>query len=190
MRTVFMVEGSIDSARIDRELAVLEQELGARLETDGIPATNVVVTAGLDCRYVGQGYELRVPLPSGRFSETALAEFHRLHDLEYGHAFQDPIEIVNLRVSAVGSRAKVGRLPLPSGSLEEALVGEGSGVFRENGSLGSLSTRYYERWRLPQDVTLSGPAVIFQRDTTVLVPPRWAARAEASGNLVLAHAAP
>jgi N-methylhydantoinase A len=190
MRTVFMVEGSIDSARIDRELAELEQELRARLEADGIPAANVAVAAGLDCRYVGQGYELRVPLASGRFSETALAEFHRLHELEYGHAFQDPIEIVNLRVSAVGSRAKVGRLPLPSGSLEEALVGEGSGVFRENGSLGSLSTRYYERWRLPLDVTLSGPAVIFQRDTTVLVPPRWAARAEASGNLVLAHAAP
>jgi N-methylhydantoinase A/oxoprolinase/acetone carboxylase beta subunit len=190
MRTVFMVEGSIDSARIDRELAELEQELRARLEADGIPATNVAVAAGLDCRYVGQGYELRVPLPSGRFSATALAEFHRLHELEYGHAFQDPIEIVNLRVSAVGERAKVGRLPLSSGSLEEALVGEGSGVFRENGSLGTLSTRYYERWRLPVDVMLPGPAVIFQRDTTVLVPPRWAARAEPTGNLVLAHATP
>jgi N-methylhydantoinase A/oxoprolinase/acetone carboxylase beta subunit len=187
MRTVFMVEGAIDAARIDRDLAELEQELRLRLEADGIPPANIAVAASLDCRYVGQGYELRVPLPSGRFSEAALAEFHRLHELEYGHAFQDPVEVVNLRVSAIGKRAKFGRIPVPSGSLDEALVGEGEGVFRTNGKLSTLPTSYYERWRLPLDERFPGPAVIFQRDTTVLVPPGWEARAEAGGNLVLSR---
>jgi N-methylhydantoinase A len=189
MRTVFMVEGAIDSARIDRELAELEQELRVRLEADGIPAANIAVGASLDCRYVGQGYELRVPLPSGRFSDAALAEFHRLHELEYGHAFQDPIEVVNLRVAAIGKRAKLGRIPVPSGSLEESLVGQGEGVFRTNGTLSTLSTSYYERWRLPLNERFPGPAVIFQRDTTALVPPGWEGRAEEGGNLVLSRAA-
>jgi N-methylhydantoinase A/oxoprolinase/acetone carboxylase beta subunit len=189
MRTVFMVEGAIDAERIDRELTELEQDLRMRLLADGIADGDISVSSSLDCRYVGQGYELRVPLPEGRFSESALTEFYRLHEQEYGHAFQDPIEIVNLRVSAVGARAKVEALPAPSGSLEDALVGEGEGVFRENGHLSTRLTRYYERWRLPVDEELPGPAVIFQRDTTVLVPPAWKARAEASGNLVLAQAA-
>ena len=69
MRTVFMVEGAVDAARIDRELAELADGLRARLGEDGVPAGEVRVAAGLDCRYVGQGYELRVDLPEMRFGE-------------------------------------------------------------------------------------------------------------------------
>ena len=187
MRTVFMVEGAIDAELIDTELAELAAELRARLGADGIADADIAVRAGLDCRYVGQGYELRVALANGRFSDDSLTEFHRLHEQEYGHAFQDPIEVVNLRVSAVGKREKVGRPPMPSGSLDEALVGEGEGVFRQAGQLATLTTRSYERWQLPPDEPLAGPAVIFQRDTTVLVPPGWTARADTSANLLMTH---
>jgi N-methylhydantoinase A len=185
MRTVFMVEGAIDAARIDRDLAELETELRDRLRRDGVPDADVEVVAALDCRYVGQGYELRVTLPERRFAPEALEEFHRLHEQEYGHAFRDPIEIVNLRVTATGRRAKVGRLAAPAGTLDAALLGEGEGVFRVDGKLVPLPTRYLERASLPLDETIEGPAVVFQRDTTILVPPGWRARAESGGNLLI-----
>ena len=102
MRTVFMTKGAIDAKRLDREVAVAAAELRARLREDGVADGEIEVTAGLDCRYVGQGYELRIPLSEERFTSEALEEFHRLHEQEYGHAFRDPIEIVNLRVTANG----------------------------------------------------------------------------------------
>src|SRR5262249_15247062 len=80
MRTVFMVEGAVDEERLNRELEDLERDLRARLNADGIPDTEIEVLRGLDCRYVGQGYELRVPLPSATFTSAALEEFHRLHE--------------------------------------------------------------------------------------------------------------
>ena len=128
MRTVFMVQGAIDAALIDEQLDAIAAELRQRLLDDGVTAEDVAVAAALDCRYIGQGYELRVPLPENRFTESALEEFHHLHRQEYGHAFSDPIEVVNLRVTATGIRPKVERLPVHSGGMGDALIGEAEGV--------------------------------------------------------------
>ena len=58
----------------------------------------------LDCRYAGQGYELRIPVGEEGYTDATLAAFHAAHEAEYGHAFSDPIEVVNLRVTATGPR--------------------------------------------------------------------------------------
>ena len=187
MRTVFMIQGAIDADRIDRELEGIAGELRGRLRDDGVADGDIQVTTALDCRYLGQGYELRVALPGGRFSEAALEEFHRMHRQEYGHAFTDPIEVVNLRVTAIGVRPKVERLPPAEGAMDDALIGEGEGVFRVDGVLASLPTRHYERSRLPAGEPFEGPSIVFQRDTTVLVPPGWSGCAQPSGNLILAR---
>ncbi len=190
MRTVFQVEGAIDAERINRELTELSSGVRGRLVEDGIAEDGITVTAALDCRYVGQGYELRVGLPDRRFSDDALARFHELHHQEYGHAMTDPIEVVNLRVTAVGVRPKLGEPQPTAGDLTEALLGEGEGVFRQNGSIAASPTRYLERARLPVDEAVPGPAVVFQRDATVLVPPSWSVRSQPSGNLILSRMRP
>jgi N-methylhydantoinase A len=184
MRTVFMVQGAIDGPRIDEELAEITAELRGRLADDGVADEGIAVAAALDCRYLGQGYELRVPLPDGRYGEAALEEFHRLHRLEYGHAFGDPIEIVNLRVTATGVRPKVEQIPVADGAGESA-IGAGEAVFRGEDGLARVPATYHERALLPAGTRIPGPAIIFQRDTTVLIPPGWHGVAETSGNLVL-----
>jgi N-methylhydantoinase A/oxoprolinase/acetone carboxylase beta subunit len=148
----------------------------------------VDVIRALDCRYVGQGYELRVTLNEGPFTEDALDEFHVLHEREYGSAYGDPIEIVNARVTAIGRRPTLDSLPVRSGALEEALLSESEGTFRVDGSLQTVTTRYYDRALLPLDEDIAGPAVVFHLDTTTVVPPGWSARADASGNLLLTKA--
>jgi N-methylhydantoinase A len=187
MRTVFMVEGAIDPAAIDGELKEISAELRERLRDDGVTDDDIRVTAALDCRYMGQGYELRVPLPDGRYTDDALETFRQLHEQEYGHAFPSPVEVVNLRVTAIGVRPKVERVPVSEGTLEQASLGEGDGVFRVDGTLTTLTTRYFDRALLPVGERFDGPAVVFQRDTTILIPPGWHARAQASGNLILAR---
>ena len=185
MRTVFQLQGSVDADRLNRELDGLEAELRGWLERDGVPAGDVEVIRALDCRYVGQGYELRVTLDDGPFRDEALGQFHTLHEREYGSAYGDPIEIVNARVSAIGRRPALESPPVSSGSLDEALVGESEGVFRVDGTLQALQTRFYDRSLLPLDEAVPGPAVVFHLDTTTVVPPGWNARADASGNLIL-----
>jgi N-methylhydantoinase A len=180
MRTVFMTEGSIDDERLDHDLAAAAAELRGRLQEDGVAADEVEVTAGLDCRYVGQGYELRIPLPEERFTPEALAEFHRQHEQEYGHAFRDPIEIVNLRVTAYGKRPRIEHLPASTNG-GNALLGEGESVFGGT----AHPTRYYERALLRTGESIDGAAIVFQRDTTTVVPPRWVAHADPSGSLIL-----
>jgi N-methylhydantoinase A len=185
MRTVFQLQGSVDAERLNRELDELETELRGWLERDGVPSEDVEVIRALDCRYVGQGYELRVTLDEGPFTEASLERFHVLHEREYGSAYGDPIEIVNARVTAIGRRPALEALPTTSGSLAQALVGENEGVFRVDGSLQSLQTRFYDRTLLPLDEAIAGPAVVFHPDTTTVVPPGWNATADASGNLIL-----
>ena len=87
-------------------------------------------------------------------------------------------------MTAAGRRPRVERLPAAAGS-GNPLLGEGECVFRRDGSLSSHPTRYYERSLLPVGERLAGPAVVFQRDTTTVVPPGWTLRAEASGSLIL-----
>ncbi|MCP9486020.1 MAG: hydantoinase/oxoprolinase family protein [Gaiellaceae bacterium MAG52_C11] len=187
MRTVFQLQGSVDADRLNRELDGLAAELRGWLERDGVPSEEVVVIRSLDCRYVGQGYELRVTLANGPFTEETLNQFHVLHEREYGSAYADPIEIVNARVTAIGRRPTLDSLPVASGSLEEALVGENEGFFRLDGNLQALRTRFYDRSLLPLNETLAGPAVVFHLDTTTVVPPGWNVRADRHGNLILTN---
>jgi N-methylhydantoinase A len=185
MQTVFMVQGSVDADRLNDGLSEIEAELRGWLRRDGVADADIEVSRMLDCRYAGQGYELRLGLAGGRFSEADLDQFHALHEREYGHSFGDPIEIVNARVSAVGKRPALAGLRASSGDPRSAMVNEQDSTFRVNGGLESLPTRFYDRQLLPVDEPLSGPAIVFHADTTTLVPPRWSVSAEGSGNLIL-----
>jgi N-methylhydantoinase A len=182
MRTVFMTEGSVDEERLNRDLLAAADELRGQLREDGVAVDEIEVVAALDCRYVGQGYELRIPLPEERFTAEALGDFHRLHEQEYGHAFRDPIEIVNLRVTAYGKRPGIEQLPT-SANGGDPLLGEGESVFGR----AVYATRYYERSHLRVGESISGAAVVFQRDATTVVPPGWTARADVSGSLILSR---
>lgn len=185
MRTVFQVQGSIDATRLDAELDELEEELRSWLHRDGVGDDDIRVVRALDCRYVGQGYELRVPL-RGPFTDEALADFHALHEREYGSAYGDPIEVVNARVTAIGKRPPLTQFAVSGGSMDDALVGEGVTYFRVDGDLQPCVTRFYDREALALEEPIHGPAVIFHVDTTTVVPPSWTSRAEATGNLILA----
>ena len=190
MRTVFMVEGAVDTTRINAELADIEQVLRAWLHEDGVADGDIAVTRALDCRYVGQGYELRLPLVDGPFAEAALAGFHDLHTREYGKAHGDPIEIVNARVTAIGRRPTIDALPVTSGTLSEATVAEQPVRFPGvDGALATHATPFLERAKLPVGEPFPGPAIVLHADTTTVVPPGWSGCADAAGNLVLTREA-
>jgi N-methylhydantoinase A len=185
MRTVFLVEDQVDAQAITAQFGELADELIERLVRDGAPRDGIRVDRFLDCRYVGQGYELRIPVGDAPYSDATLDAFHRAHEAEYGRSSTDPIEVVNLRVTVTGQRPRLTRVAVGTGTLEQALLGEAQSVWRVDGALVELSTKHLDREQLPKDEAVAGPAIVFQRDTTIVVPPGWSATATAAGPLML-----
>ena len=196
VRTAFMVSVALDVDRLNAEFASMEEALREQLEADGIDPTLAGFQRFADARYVGQGYELRLPLPAAQLKREAVAEavaaFHDLHEQEYGHHFpKSPIELVNLRVTAVGSVPKIGVPPTPQGgSLESARLRTRDAVFRVGTELRSFETAFYDRSRLPVGEPIAGPAILLQADSTTVVPPAWTAEVDASGAIIMQSAAP
>ena len=191
IRTQFQVSVSLDVARVAGDCAEMEAELAARFADDGVPAADVEYLRSGDLRYVGQGYELKVPLPSGLIDAAGMAQvwedFHAAHAAEYGHAFREsPIELVNVRVTGRGPLPKLAAMTAPAGGpLEAALVRQSDCVFRGAGGLETHKTPVYRRDQLPVDTPFDGPAILLQKDSTTVVPPLARAVVHPSGSIII-----
>jgi N-methylhydantoinase A/oxoprolinase/acetone carboxylase beta subunit len=192
VRTEFQAGYTVDLDRLDVDLSAMQSELARQLVADGVPPGNATFERSGDLRYVGQGYELRVPFPDGKLDAARLSEifasFAELHRVEYGHVFEaSPVEIVNVRVTGTGQMPKIAApREAVGGSLIEALVKTARCVFRLNGALEGMATPFYRRSALPLDQPIFGPAIVLQTDSTTVVPPATTLSAGADGNLILA----
>lgn len=189
--TEFQISTAIDIDRLNRDLETMEADLSARFDADHIDSAAVRFERASDLRYVGQGYELRVPLPQGSINESNLKEvwdaFHKLHAAEYGHAFpESPVEIVNVKVAGIGEIDKLKALrPIEGGSLEEATLRTGDCVFRIDGQLSHFETTFYDRRKLPVGRPFPGPAIVLQSDSTTVIPPGDSAVVHETGSMII-----
>jgi len=188
-RTLQAPADTIDLTAVNRCLAELDAAGRARMHAEGVAAGEVRVAYSADMRYIGQAYELEVPMAVPLVIERmpeVLGAFHAVHERVYGYArAQQPVEFVNFRA--------VHSYPLPrpalrpsaatTGSVADARVGERPawfGAFRP--------TAIYERARLPVGGCVSGPAIVEQPDTTTVIPPGHSALVDPAGNLRLRSA--
>jgi N-methylhydantoinase A/oxoprolinase/acetone carboxylase beta subunit len=170
----------------------LEAEARRQLEADGIPADRQVVQRVADCRYLGQGYELRIDCGSGTIDDAwvakVAADFHDAHEREYSRRFEESdIEIPNVRVRGIGLMPALDTPSVERGesSPQAALRHEGEAWFRVNGQLEPVSTRYYDRETLRAGNRLEGPAIVNQYDSTTVIPPGLTAEVDQYGNIVI-----
>jgi N-methylhydantoinase A len=160
--------------------AALEARAEEEMRVEGYEPGTWQGARMLDLRYVGQSFDLRVPI-YGEDVASALAAFHAAHQARYGHADpREPVEAVGVRLIAVGPVERprlVPELPAVSGQP----IGETNVHFEE----GAQRTALYRREDLAADQRIPGPALILQTDATTLLAPDWHARTDASGNLRL-----
>jgi N-methylhydantoinase A len=181
----------IDLPAVNACLRGLDETGRARMAEEMVPASAVRVAYAADMRYVGQAYELEVPIGAPVSTEhlPSIAEvFHATHERVYGYARRvQPVEFVNFRATHT--------CPLPppvlrspertGGTLADARTGERRAHF---GAAGWMSTAIFDRARLPAGARVVGPAIVEQPDTTTVIPPGHAAAVEASGNLRIRRA--
>jgi len=166
------------------QLSRLFEELGKRglkdLSKEGIGREKVRLERYLDMRYEGQSYEIIVP-----FGANYIDGFHSLHEKTYGYRNEDKIiEIVNLRLRARGvpdkprfQRAKKKKRQPP----ERAFLGEGEVVFDHKAN----KTRIIARDRLLSGNKISGPAILVEYSSTIVIPPFAEASVDEYGNVVM-----
>lgn len=178
-------------SRVNAVLDDLKARANRQLDADGIPAGQRRFRQVAECRYVGQGFELRAEIPDGPLNETSagavIDHFYDVHRQVYGHAFRDQsCEMVTVRLIAT---VAVDTLTLPKlekggrRNPEDAVMYTRRTVF-DDGS--SLDTPRYQRGKLLADDTVEGPALIIQHNSTTLVPPDWVARVATHGDIVIA----
>ena len=173
----------------------MQRALAQQFERDGLAGGEVAYTRYGDLRFVGQGYELRVPVADGPLGDATLAQlfdnFQEIHRGEYGHVFADsPIEIVNIRLTGIGRMPKIKlsqtqAVDAAGGNLDNAILETSQCTFRRNGELISLATPLIARDAVPAGIQIEGPAIIIQTDSTTVVPPGARGTADAGGNLII-----
>ena len=177
----------VEMARVHGVLAEQTADGRALIAAEKLTLRGVEVQYSCDMQFVGQTHLLRITLPDSTPSREVLqalfeAAYHaRFHvDLPSIRA-----NLMNLNVSVIGRRPEVdlSRLIDPTGrreTVERAQKGRRRVYFG-----GWIDTPVYWRDHLPLDTTLSGPAIIEQMDTTIVVEPGDRVISDADGNLII-----
>jgi N-methylhydantoinase A len=190
VQTVVSKHVDLDLSRVQSVFADLEAQAQTALDGEGFDRDQQRMQRTADLRYVGQAFEVRVPVPDGQLdaegSDTVAQAFHAAHRQLYGYDFaNDPrqaVEWVNLRVSGIGPirRPDVVELPAKDGGIERAVTGSRRVFFDD-----WVETRTYNRPDLAPGDVVSGPGIIEEFGSTVPVHPGFAVTVDAYGNLLL-----
>ena len=172
--------GRFDADRVAAVFAELARNAEAWLSAEGVPEASRRILWHASLRYENQGSELTLPW-AGSIDAT-VAAFHAAHERLYSFRLADvPVEMVTLRVDAIGLLPAL-RLPeLPQGRAEAALTGSQRIALSD----GAVEAAIYDRARLGAGAVLQGPAIVTQMDSTTLILPRQMAEVHPSGSLVV-----
>ena len=182
VKTLLMTKTQFNLSTLNETLSEMKSDLTLIFERDKAETKLIRFEAFTDLRYVGQGYELKVPLNSDILEPEHLEQvwdaFHRQHKQEYGHNFLSAdIEMVSVKLKAHiisenssgalsfenSTDETVSRLNLPNTNVE----------FSIDGKPQSFETEIIDRKTLAGGAQKAGPNVIYQEDSTIVVPPGW-----------------
>jgi N-methylhydantoinase A len=184
---------ALDWTAANAAIEEMERE-GASILRRTVSEESISFRRTADMSYRRQGYEITVPIPAGRLgpaSEPAIrAAFEAAYTAIYGHVAPDvEIDVVSWRVVALGPRPELG---LPKG--------EGGGRGAEGGTSGALKgaraaympeldgfgeVPVYDRYGLAPGDAFVGPAIVEERESTVVLGPEARARVDEGLNLIV-----
>ena len=155
----------------------------------GVSPEAIRGTRTADMRYVGQGHEIRVPVPGGRLGPEDLSRLQLAFDEEYRRLYGRtcegvPVEAVHWRVTVSGPESEMGEVRLRiSDSQGDLLKGSRQALFDIDAS--PLNVPVYNRYGLPAGFQVPGPGIVEEAESTTVVPPEWSLSLDGSGSLLL-----
>ncbi|MEO2082811.1 MAG: hydantoinase/oxoprolinase family protein, partial [Desulfurobacteriaceae bacterium] len=177
--SVMLEEAKASSEKLEEVLEKLKEKAVREMEEEDFCPEEVILESFADVRYKGQSFEITVP-----YSRELRKSFEKLHRQRYGYVHDREIEIVCLRVRAIGKTekpelptVKEGTEAPPEGAFlkEEKVLFEGEW----------LTTPFFRREKLLAGNRIEGPAVIAEYSSTTVIPPESTATVDPYGNLIV-----
>ncbi len=165
--------GQADFGALEAIYRELEAE-GARTLRSAGAGEQVTYERSVDARFVGQGSETSVPLPPGNAAtldaDAVRVRFDGIYERLYGRTYPDsPLEFVNFRVRA-SLPARLLQLPtLDPGGRDLDAARKGRRPAWSASARAFVEHDVYDRYRLFPGATFDGPAIIEERESTVVV---------------------
>ena len=127
-------------------------------------------------RYVGQGHEVRVPLPPGPLTPVSVPALRQAFETEYLRLYGRlgppvAVEAITWRVVSSGPRPdlRLSTAPEATGDAESARKGTRRAYVPEQGGMTDVAV--YDRYRLGPGATFTGPAIVEERESTTVIGP-------------------
>lgn len=194
VRTLVRRQLEADPAEVEAVWRELEASGRADLAREGVEGDTVRLIRSADARYVGEASECSVRLDPGTIGDAAIEHvwdaFHAAHEQIYGFSYrgQQEVEIVNLRVQAIG---EVNRPPTDPGD-----GGRGNGRVAQVPDTRIVwfdsdwvETPIHDRSSLSPSSEVAGPAIIEEFGSTSVIFPEWTAYVDPLRNLIMTRAA-
>ena len=176
-------------ATINRLFEQIEAQGVKHLLADGFAKSAIHIERSLDMRYVGQVHECTVEIGNfgngGKAVEKVKSAFHKRHEELYTYSEpHNAVEVVNLESTLYGHVDKPQPPRVKKGvPATKAVVGRRKAIFAADGKL--INTPVYDGSKLGAGATITGPAIIEEITTTIVIEPKWSARLDASGSYVI-----
>ncbi len=185
-RTSVTSLAELDLAAVEAAYKEMHSEAQALLTEEGFGAERQHVVRTVDVRYAGQEHSVTVAFPSGNGEVVAsiTEEFTRLHERQYGHTMEDPIEITTLRLRATGSVDKPS-LPLLPKRVTGHPKAHGRRAVYLSPDRPAVDYALFLREELLAGDVITGPAVIAEHTATTVMHAGEVLRVGRHGEMVL-----
>ena len=186
VRTFFTRTDQATAEDLTQAFAEIEAAGAAMLARAGVAPDRQRFERTVDARYGRQSYELAVPVPDppygGDVMDRIAEAFHDRHAQTYGHDNRsEPVQLVNVRLSAIGEIPPVAIRQVPEATGTPP--GRSRAIWLRDE--GSVDAQVLDRTALPSGFSTIGPAIIEALESTVFVPPGWRAEMDGDGYLHL-----
>lgn len=187
VRTLNRPLDNVDMAEVHAIWAAQEAEGRRLIGAERIEVRHIRIEWTADMQFIGQTHLLRVRLPDGAPTREALqAAFERAyHDRFRVDLPTIRANLVNLNCSVIGQRTAIDLSTLIDPAGRRATLSEARTGTRPVWFGGWVETPIYWRDHLSADARLSGPAIVEQMDTTIVIEPGDRLETDAEGNLIV-----
>ena len=178
----------IDANDFAQTFATLQNEASGYLKRAGVADKDIKIVRHLDMRYQGQGHEIEITLPESNDVASIFADlgelYGRAYEKTYGLRLDEPTEIVNWKVEAVGPTPSLaeGHGGSAAGGADKALKGTREAYDPTKGGLAAWPV--YDRYALAPGAIVKGPALIEEHESTCVIGAGDSVTVDAHFNLI------
>jgi N-methylhydantoinase A len=179
----------LDLPTLNRHLAQLLAAGAQALQEDEFEAERRRFQFSVDLRYQGQEHTVNVTLPAARLDAADLPslirDFNREHERQYGHSMDDVVELVTLRLRAIGLLPRPSLPTIDRGTTDAGAARCGQRETYQPDTGAFVSYPIYSRGRLLANNQIIGPAIIEEPSSTTVMHPGDVLKVGDHGELII-----